>query len=74
MNPHGLTQDGHYTTAYDLYLIFNEAVQYEAFSEIIHMTNYQTTYYDKDGKAKELSFRIVIFICAAIISLLKMSR
>lgn len=57
MNPHGLTQDGHYTTAYDLYLIFNEAVQYEAFSEIIHMTNYQTTYYDKDGKAKELSFQ-----------------
>ena len=57
MNPHGLTQDGHYTTAYDLYLIFNEAVQYEAFSEIINMTNYQTTYYDKDGKAKSLSAR-----------------
>ena len=56
MNPHGLTQDGHYTTAYDLYLIFNEATKYEAFNEIIHMTNYQTTYYDKDGKAKELSF------------------
>lgn len=55
-NPHGLTQDGHYTTAYDLYLIFNEAVQYETFNEIIHMTNYQTTYYDKNGKPKELSF------------------
>ena len=55
-NPHGLTQDGHYTTAYDLYLIFNEAIKYEAFNEIIHMTNYQTTYYDKDGKAKEISF------------------
>ena len=45
MNPHGLTQDGHYTTAYDLYLIFNEAIKYETFNEIIHMTNYQTTYY-----------------------------
>ena len=55
-NPHGLTQDGHYTTAYDLYLIFNEAIQYESFNEIIHMTSYQTVYYDKDGKAKELSF------------------
>lgn len=53
-NPHGLTDDNHYTTAYDLYLIFNEAVQYETFNEIIHMANYQTTYYDKEGTAKEL--------------------
>lgn len=54
-NPHGLSDDNHYTTAYDLYLIFNEAVKYESFNEIIHMTSYQTTYYDKDGKAKELT-------------------
>lgn len=57
MNPHGLTQEGHYTTAYDLYLIFNEAIKYEVFNEIIHMTSYQTTYYDQDGNAKELSFQ-----------------
>lgn len=56
VNPHGLTAQEHYTTAYDLYLIFNEALKYETFSEIIHMTSYQTTYYDKDGKVKELSF------------------
>ncbi len=56
MNPHGLTQEGHYTTAYDLYLIFNEAIKYEKFSEMIHMTSYQTTFYDKDGNAKELDF------------------
>ena len=55
VNPHGLHEDDHYTTAYDLYLIFNEAVKYESFNEIIHMTSYQTTYYDKDGKAKELT-------------------
>lgn len=55
MNPHGLTQEGHYTTAYDLYLIFNEAIQYEAFNEIIQMTSYQTTYYNSRGEAKELS-------------------
>lgn len=55
VNPNGLTDDNHYTTAYDLYLIFNEAIQYETFNEIIHMTSYQTTYYDKDGAAKELS-------------------
>jgi len=55
-NPHGLTDENHYTTAYDLYLIFNEAIKYETFREIIHMTSYQTTYYDKDGNPKELSF------------------
>ncbi len=55
-NPHGLTQEGHYTTAYDLYLIFNEAIKFETFNEIIHMTNYQTTYYDRNGNPKELSF------------------
>lgn len=51
-NPHGLTDPNHYTTAYDLYLIFNEAVKYETFNEIIHMASYQTVYYDKDGKEK----------------------
>lgn len=57
VNPHGLTDQEHYTTAYDLYLIFNEAIQYEAFNEIIHMASYQTTYYDQNGRAKELSFK-----------------
>lgn len=51
-NPHGLTDSDHYTTAYDLYLIFNAAVQYDTFNEIIHMSGYQTVFYDKDGKEK----------------------
>ncbi len=57
MNPHGLTEDGHYTTAYDLYLMFNEAIKYETFNEIIQMTSYQTIYYDKTGQPKELSLK-----------------
>lgn len=56
MNPHGLSDDNHYTTAYDLYLIFNEAIKYEAFNEIIHMTSYQTVYYNAAGENKNLSF------------------
>lgn len=51
-NPHGLTDSDHYTTAYDLYLIFNAAVRYDTFNEIIHMSGYQTVFYDKDGKEK----------------------
>lgn len=54
-NPHGLTDFDHYTTAYDLYLIFNEAIQYETFNEIIHMTSYQTVFYDKNGKEKNFN-------------------
>lgn len=53
VNPHGLSDNNHYTTAYDLYLIFNEAIKYETFNEIIQMSSYQTTYYDKDGKEKK---------------------
>jgi len=56
-NPHGLTDENHYTTAYDLYLIFNEAVTYEKFSEIIQMTSYETSYYDGNGKNKDVSIK-----------------
>ncbi|MGN0431059.1 MAG: D-alanyl-D-alanine carboxypeptidase family protein [Lachnospiraceae bacterium] len=56
-NPHGLTADNHYSTAYDLYLIFNEAIKYETFREIIHMTSYSTVYYNGEGEAKELNIK-----------------
>lgn len=52
MNPHGLTESEHYTTVYDLYLIFNEAVKNDTFNEIIHMSGYQTVFYDKDSREK----------------------
>ena len=52
VNPHGLTDTEHYTTAYDLYLICNEAVKYDKFVEIIHTAAYNATYRDKNGKDK----------------------
>ena len=55
-NPHGLTDDNHYTTAYDLYLIFNEAMKYDKFKEIIHMSSYTSTYSDREGNPKEMDF------------------
>lgn len=57
MNPHGLTQEDHYTTAYDLYLIFNEALKYEKFNEIIQMTSYDVTYNNAAGEVKTLNIR-----------------
>ena len=56
VNPHGLSDDDHYTTAYDLYLIFNKAIEYELFREIIHMDKYSTVYQDISGNDKEMEF------------------
>ena len=57
VNPHGLSDNDHYVTAYDMYLIMNEAMKYPLFNEIIHMNEYETVYYDKDGKEKKMSFQ-----------------
>jgi len=57
MNPHGLTQDEHYTTAYDLYLIFDEALKYEKFNEIIQTSSYEATYSDSSGAVKNINVR-----------------
>lgn len=56
-NPHGLTQDDHYTTAYDLYLIFNEVIQYERFREIIQLSSYTSVYRDATGAQKTIDIR-----------------
>lgn len=54
-NPHGLTQDGHMITAYDMYLIFNEACKYDIFTEIIQMRSYTTQILDKSGNSRDMS-------------------
>jgi len=36
VNSHGLHDDNHYTTVYDLYLIFNQLVQFDKFVSIIN--------------------------------------
>lgn len=47
-NPHGLTNPEHYTTAYDLYLIFNEALKNETFVKMISTVEYSTTFTRKN--------------------------
>jgi len=56
MNPHGLTQEDHYVTLYDMYLLFNEATHYNEFLQIIQTKTYKSVYYDKNKDEKELSF------------------
>lgn len=48
-NPHGLTDEEHYTTVYDLYLIFNAAMRYEGFRKIINTYEYTVTYKNQNG-------------------------
>lgn len=48
-NPSGLTDSEHYTTAYDLYLIFHEALKQPLFREIIGTHSYTANYKNKDG-------------------------
>lgn len=40
VNPHGLHDDDHYTTAWDIYLISNEAMKYPLFREMVTSKNY----------------------------------
>lgn len=48
-NPHGLTDSEHYTTVYDIYLMFNEALKYDIFQDIISRKNYYAEYSHYDG-------------------------
>ena len=50
-NPHGLTDEGHYMTAYDLYLIFHEAMKYDTFRIVTGSSSYTVYYEDASGAA-----------------------
>ena len=57
VNPHGLSDDNHYTTVYDMYLILNEAVKYDSFNQIIQMSSYETAVTTGNGDSKEISVK-----------------
>ena len=50
VNAHGLHDEDHYLTVYDLYLIFQNALKNEMFREICGTVSYTANYLDKDGK------------------------
>lgn len=53
VNPHGLTDEEHYTTAYDLYLIYQEALSLPKFREITGTVSYDASYVDASGAPVE---------------------
>lgn len=48
-NSNGLPDSDHVTSAYDLYLMFNAALEYPVFEEIIQTESYETIYHDTKG-------------------------
>ena len=57
MNPHGLHDEDHYTTAYDLYLIFNEALKYPEFRIVTGSTAYTANYTNGAGQSVSKTWR-----------------
>ncbi len=55
-NPHGLHEDDHYTTAYDIYLIFQKCIQDERFINIINQDACTVSYRNADGSTAQTTF------------------
>jgi len=53
VNSNGLHDENHYTTAYDLYLIFNACIQYEQFIDIISTNQYTASITGADGQVRQ---------------------
>ena len=49
VNPNGLHDEEHYTTVYDLYLLFRAAMQQEGFLDLIQTTEFTVDYLDPVG-------------------------
>ncbi len=49
VNPNGLSDDNHYTTVYDMYLIFQAAIEMDMFVGIIGTQSYDAFYQDSNG-------------------------
>lgn len=52
-NAHGLQDENHYTTPYDVYLMFHEAIKYDVFTDAINKQSYTVTYHDVMGDQYE---------------------
>lgn len=57
VNPHGLSADEHYSTAYDMYLIANEAIKYDDFCHIISLKDFSGNVIDRTGAARTIDVK-----------------
>ena len=57
VNPHGFHDENHYTTAYDLYLIFNQGILNQKFIDIISSATYTTDIKEPDGSTRSVTWK-----------------
>ena len=55
VNPNGLTNEEHYSTIYDLYLILAKAMENSTFGQIFQTKEYETTVTDSNGVPRTVS-------------------
>jgi len=53
VNPHGLPDEDHYTTVYDMYLIFNETIKYPQFRQVSSTASYTAKVLNETASEKE---------------------
>ena len=56
VNSNGLHNDNHYTTAYDLYLIFNECIKHDDFVKIIMEKSHTAKITGNDGTVRSITW------------------
>lgn len=67
VTPNGLHDEEHYTTVYDLYLIFNECIKHEEFVKIISSDSYVADIIDADGKERQEKWESTSFYAREIV-------
>lgn len=56
-NPNGMPDENHYSTIYDMYLLFAKALENETFLEMIGTASYDVSYTNATGEAVERTWR-----------------
>lgn len=57
INPHGYQDVAHYTTAYDLYLMFHEAIKNPVFLDVISSKQWTAEVIQKDGTTRTMTWK-----------------
>lgn len=66
VNPHGLHDEDHYTTAYDLYLMFNACLKDQRFMDIISLDSYTASITGADGTVRAVTWNPTNYYSAGI--------
>lgn len=57
MNPHGLPDNNHYTSVYDLYLILQTAAKDDTFRQLFGASYYEVNYTDGEGNPASMEWK-----------------